>query len=155
VMLRDMGILDREHEIKERDMYIDHLEARFKELEEQILKKDLMLKEAQQNVNPKSKKNSSSFIAGFGQKKKRNDNLSDDISNGDLKKNKNSFVFNNGQNQSANVELPSKYIRVKSDMENYREKATLPRTPSCPLLITDQSSDRFKIYDKVYLVHHK
>ena len=37
VLLRDIGILDREHEIKERDMYIDHLEARFKELEDQII----------------------------------------------------------------------------------------------------------------------
>lgn len=37
-----------------------------------------------------------------------------------------------------------KFIRVKSDMECYKRT----RRISCPLLVTDKSSDRYKIYDK-------
>jgi len=37
-----------------------------------------------------------------------------------------------------------KFIRVKSDMECYKKT----RRISCPLLVTDKSSDRYKIYDK-------
>lgn len=35
-------------------------------------------------------------------------------------------------------------------MENYKEK-TRKRRPSCPLLITDKTGGKFKIYDKDFL----
>ena len=76
---------------------------------------------------------------------------------------KSSFIFHNPivaptQTAAPKVVLPAvveeikpcpKFIRVKSDMENFKAKS-VKRLRSCPLLVSDVTSDRFKIYDKEF-----
>ncbi len=82
-------------------------------------------------------------------------NLSDDLPRDSIAvKSRTSFVFNNpiperealNQPQRPQLETAEKFIRVKSDMEDYRSQRR--RRSSCPLVITDKSSDRFNIYDR-------
>lgn len=83
------------------------------------------------------------------QKSKINDNANI-TKEPDLMK-KNSYVIN--QILSEQITNPTKkkenFIRVKSQMEDFRE-VQHHRKGSCPLVIVDKNSKRFKIYDKQY-----
>jgi|LauGreDrversion4_2_1035121.scaffolds.fasta_scaffold141759_2 hypothetical protein len=71
VMQADFELNERENEIVERDRYIDQLEGQIKNLEAEVTKKDMLIK------NTNHTKNSRSLMNGAGLKiEKRQKNLS-------------------------------------------------------------------------------
>jgi len=69
---------------------------------------------------------------------------------------KSSFIFNNPiisqpplKSDTSKTPTNYKFLRVKSDMENYKALGHQRRV-SCPLLVVDQTSDKFNIYDKSF-----
>ena len=66
LMASDVGIQEREDEIKELNLYIDQLEATIKKQQDELTQKELILKQANHTKNSKSSNNMP--ITGFKDK---------------------------------------------------------------------------------------
>ena len=75
-MYNDIEMQNREHDIKERDLYIDQIEARIHELEAELTQKDHIIQEQVKlhRKGVKSSNNIQTFIEGGKHTKKSSNN---------------------------------------------------------------------------------